>query len=80
MAQRVSAAGVQEGHYRQLALKSLQQAADRLNALPQGQVYTAELQAHATMAQAIATIAIGHALIELGDALRAAVSESEYGS
>lgn len=61
-----------EGPYRQLARRSLAQAADRLNQIPQGPVNIAELQAHATVAQAIAGIATAQALIEIGDALRAA--------
>lgn len=73
----MSAPTPQDGPYRQLSRQSLQQAADRLNAIPQGPVNIAELQAHATVAQAIASIAIGQALIEIGDVLRRAVGETE---
>jgi hypothetical protein len=76
----MSAPEAGEGPYRQLARQSLQQAADRLNAIPKGQIATAELHAHSAFAQAVATIAVGQALIELGDALRAAIGESEDGS
>lgn len=68
-----------EGPYRQLARQSLQQAADRLNAIPQGRIATAELQAHAVCAQAIATIATAQALIEIGDALRSLRQEPNDG-
>lgn len=68
-----------EGAYRQLARQSLQQAADRLNAIPKGQIATAELQAHSAFAQAVATIAVGQALLEIGDVLRAAFRESADG-
>jgi hypothetical protein len=68
-----------EGPYRQLARQSLQQAADRLNAVPKGQIATAELQAHAAFAQAIASIATAQALIEIGDVLRSLRQESTGG-
>lgn len=56
--------------YRELASRTLGQAADDLNAMPQGQVASAEIQARAAKAQAIATIAVAQALLEIGDILR----------
>lgn len=56
--------------YRELAQQTLGQAASELNAIPQGQVVAAEVQARATKAQAIAAIAAAQALLEIGDILR----------
>lgn len=75
----MSAPAPQEGPYRQLARQSLQQAADALNAMPQGQVNFLEIQSRATAAQAIASIAVAQALLEIGDALRVLSSRPESG-
>ncbi|MFE3429816.1 hypothetical protein [Streptomyces sp. NPDC059171] len=56
--------------YRELAARTLGQAAADLNAIPEGRVVTAEVQARATKAQAIATVAAAQALLEIGDILR----------
>ncbi|MER7053473.1 hypothetical protein [Streptomyces sp. NPDC000351] len=57
--------------YRELAQRTLGQAAAAdLNAMPQGQVASAEITARAAKAQAIATIAVAQALLEIGDVLR----------
>ncbi|MGV4890399.1 hypothetical protein ACSR0Z_28045 [Streptomyces viridosporus] len=56
--------------YRELSQRALGQAASELNAMPQGQVVAAEIQARAAKAQAIATIAVAQALLEIGDVLR----------
>lgn len=56
--------------YRELAARTLGQAAQDLNAMPQGHVASAEIQARAAKAQAIATIAAVQALLEIGDVLR----------
>jgi hypothetical protein len=77
MARRMSAPADDERPYRQLARLSLQHSADRLNAIPQGRVDTAEMQCHATLAQAIASLAMAQALIEIGDALRALGEQSD---
>lgn len=73
----MSTAAPQEGPYRQLARRSLQQAADALNAMPQGQVNALEIQSRAATAQAIATLAVAQALIDVGDVLREAVGKTE---
>jgi hypothetical protein len=56
--------------YRELAGRTLSQAAQDLNAMPQGNVASAEIQARAAKAQAIATVAAVQALLEIGDVLR----------
>ena len=56
--------------YRELASRTLGQAAQDLNAMPQGHVSSAEIQSRAAKAQAIATVAIAQALLEIGDVLR----------
>lgn len=56
--------------YRELAGRTLAQAAQDLNAMPQGNVASAEIQARAAKAQAIATVSIAQALLEIGDVLR----------
>lgn len=56
--------------YRELAQRTLGQAASELNAMPQGQVASAEIQARAAKAQAIAAVAVAQALLEIGDVLR----------
>ncbi|MFF6847138.1 MULTISPECIES: hypothetical protein [Streptomyces] len=56
--------------YRELAQRTLGQAASELNAIPAGQVNAAEVQARAAQAQAIATVAAAQALLEIGDILR----------
>ncbi|MGW3427932.1 hypothetical protein ACWDHW_08245 [Streptomyces melanosporofaciens] len=56
--------------YRELAQRTLGQAASELNAIPKGQVNAAEVQARAAQAQAIATVAIAQTLLEIGDVLR----------
>lgn len=56
--------------YRKLAEATLGQAAQDLNAMPQGNVASAEIQARAAKAQAIATVAAVQALLEIGDVLR----------
>jgi hypothetical protein len=56
--------------YRELAQRTLGQAASELNAMPQGQVVAAEITARAAKAQAIATVAAAQALLEIGDILR----------
>jgi hypothetical protein len=56
--------------YRELAGRTLSQAAQDLNAMPTGNVASAEIQARAAKAQAIATVAVVQALLEIGDVLR----------
>lgn len=56
--------------YRELAQHALGQAASELNAMPQGEIRTDVMMAHAAKAQAIATIAVAQALLEIGDILR----------
>lgn len=60
--------------YRELASRTLQQAAQDLNVIPQGRVASAEVQARAAQAQAIATVAAVQALLEIGDVLREALN------
>jgi hypothetical protein len=66
--------------YRQLARRTLEQAANELNVMPVGPMPTDEFQARSAKAQAIATIAIGYALVEIGDVLRAGAATDEDGS
>lgn len=56
--------------YRELAARTLEQAAQDLNAMPQGNVASAEIQARAAKAQAVASVAAVQALLEIGDVLR----------
>jgi hypothetical protein len=56
--------------YRELAHRSLGQAASELNAIPQGNVATDIVMAISAKGQAIATIAAAQALLEIGDVLR----------
>lgn len=63
--------------YRELAERTLGQAAADLNAMPQGQVASAEIQARAAKAQAIATVAVAQALLEIGDVLRENLKREE---
>lgn len=58
--------------YRELASRTLDEAAKLLNAMPIGQVNAAEISARASQAQAVATVAVAQALLEIGDVLRAA--------
>ncbi len=73
----MSAAPPEPRPYRELARQSLQQAADRLNAIPKGRISTDELQSHSCFAQAVATIAVAQALIEIGDTLRAVAERTD---
>ncbi|MGW5173125.1 hypothetical protein ACWERY_02005 [Streptomyces sp. NPDC004082] len=57
--------------YRQLAEKTLGQAAAELNGLPAGRIPTDTVIANAAKTQATAAIAAVQALLEIGDALRA---------
>lgn len=59
---------------RELASKTLGQAAAELNQMPQGRVQTAEIEARAAKAAAIATISVAQALLEIGDVLREALN------
>ncbi|KOU62052.1 hypothetical protein ADK57_25805 [Streptomyces sp. MMG1533] len=56
--------------YRQLAEKTLGQAAAELNGLPTGRIPTDIVMANAAKVQATATIAAVQALLEIGDVLR----------
>jgi hypothetical protein len=56
--------------YREIAERTLSQAAQDLNAMPQGNVASAEITARAAKAQAIASVALAQALLEIGDVLR----------
>lgn len=56
--------------YRQLAERSLSQAAGALNQIPQGRVIAAEVQSRAATAQALGTVAVAQALLDLADAVR----------
>jgi hypothetical protein len=56
--------------YRELAQRSLGQAASELNAIPNGNVHTDIVMAISAKGQAIATIAVAQALLEIGDILR----------
>jgi len=56
--------------YRELAERTLGQAATELNNLPTGRVPTDIVMANAAKAQATATIAAVQALLEIGDVLR----------
>lgn len=57
--------------YRQLAEKTLGQAAAELNSLPAGRIPTDTVIANAAKTQATAAIAAVQALLEIGDVLRA---------
>ncbi|MGQ4343585.1 hypothetical protein [Streptomyces sp. SAS_275] len=57
--------------YRQLAEKTLGQAAAELNGLPAGRIPTDTVIANAAKTQATAAIAAVQALLEIGDVLRA---------
>lgn len=63
--------------YRELAGSTLGQAAEDLNAIPEGRVASTEVQARATKAQAIATVAVAQALLEIGDILREHLSRGD---
>ncbi|WP_328336745.1 hypothetical protein [Streptomyces violaceus] len=63
--------------YRRLAEQTLDQVARNLNAMPQGNVATAEIEARAAAAQAIATVAVAQALLEIGDVLREALKRGD---
>lgn len=63
--------------YRRLAEAILDQAAAELNQLPQGQVRTDVMMAHAAKAQALAQVATVQALLEIGDVLRAATTQTK---
>jgi hypothetical protein len=65
-------------NYRQLAERSLGQAAAQLNTLPAGRVSSESMLACSANAQAVASIAIAQALIDLADAVRAQHPLSEY--
>jgi hypothetical protein len=56
--------------YRQLAERSLGQAAAAANEFPTGPVNAAEMQARAAAAQAVATIAAVQALLDIAEAIR----------
>lgn len=56
--------------YRELASRNLGQAAEHINAMPNGNVASAEIKARAAHVQAIAAIATVQALLEIGDVLR----------
>lgn len=56
--------------YKQLAERSISQAADQLNSVPKGEVRTDVMAAHAAMAQALASIAAAQALLDIGDLIR----------
>lgn len=56
--------------YRELAGRTLTQAAQHLNAMPSGNVASTEIKARAAHGQAVATVAIAQALLEIGDVLR----------
>lgn len=60
--------------YRQIAERSLNQAAQEMNGLPAGQSPTDVVIANAARAQAIATVAVAQALLEIGDVLRTALN------
>ncbi|MDX2838002.1 hypothetical protein PV377_03110 [Streptomyces ipomoeae] len=63
--------------YREIAERTLSQAAQDLNAMPQGNVASAEIQARAAKAQAIATVAAVQALLEIGDVLRESLTRGD---
>ncbi|MFF3998535.1 hypothetical protein ACFYX8_35165 [Streptomyces cyaneofuscatus] len=63
--------------YRELAGRTLGQAAEHLNAVPDGNVASAEITARSNHAQAIATVAVAQALLEIGDILREHLSRGE---
>ncbi|WP_434744658.1 hypothetical protein [Streptomyces sp. A-14] len=63
--------------YRELAGRTLDQAAEHLNAVPNGNVASAEIAARSAHAQAIATIATAQALLEIGDILREHLSRGD---
>jgi hypothetical protein len=56
--------------YRQISERTLGQAANGINEIPDGQVRTDAMLAHAAKAQAVAAIAIAQALLYIGDTLR----------
>lgn len=62
--------------YRELAGKTLEQAADTLNSAP-NDVLPQLASAHFARAQAIATIAVAQALLEIGDVLRDRLNRPE---
>ena len=61
--------------YRTLAERSLDTVAAELRAIPNGQVRTDVMMAHAAQAQAIATVAVAQALLHIGDLLAKQASE-----
>ena len=61
--------------YRTLAERSLDSAWAELRDIPQGQVPTDVMMAHAAQAQAAATVAVAQALLHIGDLLAAHASE-----
>lgn len=63
--------------YRQLAEKTLAQAAAELNGLPSGRVPTDIVMANAAKAQATATVAAVQALLEIGDVLRESLKRGD---
>lgn len=62
--------------YRELASKTLEQAATELNQIPTGSISCAVLEAHSAKAAAIATISVAQALLEIGDVLRKALARN----
>ena len=63
--------------YRELAQRSLGQAASELNGIPNGNVHTDIVMAISAKGQAIATIAATQALLEIGDILREALKRGD---
>lgn len=63
--------------HRELAGRTLGQAAEHLNGIPNGNVASAEITARATHAQAVATVAIAQTLLEIGDILREHLSRGD---
>ena len=63
--------------YRELAERTLGQAATELNGLPTGRVPTDIVMATAAKVQATATIAVVQALLEIGDVLRENLKREE---
>lgn len=68
------------GVYGKNALQALAAAERELKVMPEGNVGTDVMQAHAAKAQVFTSAAIAHALLEIGDVLRAAQAESGGGS
>lgn len=74
----MSAATPNRGVCAQNALRALGAAETELKRVPEGNVGTDVMMAHAAKAQVFTSAALVHALLEIGDILRAASQESTH--